>query len=277
MKKLLLLPFLAVFALFVSCSEDDGPNFPDVKSEVFYGNLLFNGSSVADNVKCGVDIVGDYASITLYAVTLAPTMPAIDIAIPALDCKKNSNGYAITGKNVLPMVGDKLMDDLLISMVEASLTGDKLVLSAVTAMGTIGFSSDVINIKPVGGSTKNYKGNLVVGDFTKEGVVIGVTKNGNSVDILLNDVKFAATMPLVLDITLKGVPCTMVDGNVTFAAENVVPYMNTETEPAPQYMFAAVNGTVKSGKLSFNARMAEDLAPYVAGKEFAFNGYEMAE
>ena len=53
MKKLLLLPLLAVFALFVSCSDDDDSNLPEVKSEVFFGNLLFNGSSVAEDLKCG--------------------------------------------------------------------------------------------------------------------------------------------------------------------------------------------------------------------------------
>lgn len=277
MKKLLLLPLLAVFALFVSCSDNDDSNLPEVKSEVFFGSLLFNGSSVAEDVKCGVDIVGEYASITLYGVAFAPTMPAMDIVIPALDCKKSGDNYVITGKSVVPTVMGAPMDRYLMTTVEASLVGDKFVLNTVTAMGTIGFSNAVVNIKPIGGSAKNYKGSLVVGDFTKEDVVIGITKNGDMVDILLNDVKFAANMPLVLDITLKDVPCTAVDGNITFAAENVAPYMNTETEPAPQYMFASVNGTVNGGKLSFDAKMADDLAPYVAGKEFVFNGEEIAE
>lgn len=277
MKKLLLLPLLAVFALFVSCSDNDDSNLPEVKSEVFFGSLLFNGSSVAEDVKCGVDIVGEYASITLYGVTFAPTMPAMDIVIPALDCKKSGDNYVITGKSVVPTVMDAPMDRYLMTTVEASLTGDKFVVSAVTAMGTIGFSNAVVNIKPVGGSAKNYKGSLVVGDFTKEDVVIGVTKNDNTVDIVLNDVKFAANMPLVLDITLKDVPCETDAANFSFAAENVAPYMNTETEPAPQYMFASVNGTVEGSKLSFDAKMAEGLAPYVAGKKFVFSGYEIAE
>ena len=277
MKKLLLLPLLAVFALFVSCSDDDDSNLPEVKSEVFFGNLLFNGSSVAEDVKCGVDIVGEYASITLYGVTFAPTMPAMDIVISTLDCKKSGDNYVITGKSVVPTVMGAPMDRYLMTTVEASLVGDKFVLNTVTAMGTIGFSNAIANIKPVGGSAKNYKGSLVVGDFTKEDVVISVTKNGNTVDVLLNDVKFAANMPLVLDITLKALPCTVDGANLSFAAENVEPYMNTETEPAPQYMFAAVNGVVNADKLSFDAKMADDLAPYVAGKEFVFNGYEIAE
>ena len=277
MKKLLLLPLLAVFALFVSCSDNDDSNLPEVKSEVFFGSLLFNGSSVAEDVKCSVDIVGEYASITLYGVTFAPTMPAMDIVISALDCKKSGDNYVITGKSVVPTVMGAPMDRYLMTTVEASLVGDKFVLNTVTAMGTIGFSNKIVNIKPVGGSAKNYKGSLVVGDFTKEDVVISVTKNANTVDVLLNDVKFAANMPLVLDITLKALPCTVDGANLSFAAENVEPYMNTETEPAPQYMFAAVNGAVNVGKLSFDARMADDLAPYVAGKEFVFNGYEIAE
>ena len=277
MKKLLFLPLLVMMAFVASCSSDDDNNMPDVDNKVFTGKLLLNGSPITDGTMCELNVVEGTAAITLYGVQFAPTMPAMDITIPMLNCKKNSNGYEISGKNVLPMVGNQPMDDFLISSVEASLTGDKFVVSAVTAMGTIGFSNAVVNIKPVGGSAKNYKGSLVVGDFTKEDVVIGITKNGDMVDILLNDVKFAANMPLVLDITLKDVPCTAVDGNITFAAENVAPYMNTETEPAPQYMFAAINGTVEGSKLVFDAKMAEGLAPYVAGKEFVFNGEEIAE
>lgn len=277
MKKLLFLPLLVMMAFVVSCSSDDDNNMPDVDNRVFTGKLLLNGSPITDGTMCELNVVEGTAAITLYGVQFAPAMPAMDITIPMLNCRKSSNGYEINGKNVLPMVGDKPMDDFLISSVEASLTGDKFVVSAVTALGTIGFSNAIINIKPNGGSAKNYKGSLVVGDFTKEDVVISVTKNGNAVDVLLNDVKFAANMPLVLDITLKALPCTVDGANLSFVAENVAPYMNTETEPAPQYMFAAVNGVVNAGKLSFDARMAEDLAPYVAGKEFVFRGEEIAE
>ena len=264
-------------AFVVSCSSDDDNNMPDVDNRVFTGKLLLNGSPITDGTMCELNVVEGTAAITLYGVQFAPAMPAMDITIPMLNCRKSSDGYEISGKNVLPMVGDKPMDDFLISSVEASLTGDKFVVSAETELGTIGFSNAIINIKPDGGSVKNYKGSLVVGDFTKEDVVISVTKNGNAVDVLLNDVKFAANMPLVLDITLKALPCTVDGANLSFAAENVAPYMNTETEPAPQYMFAAVNGAVNAGKLSFDARMAEDLAPYVAGKEFVFRGEEIAE
>lgn len=277
MKKLLFLPLLVMMAFVVSCSSDDDNNMPDVDNRVFTGKLLLNGSPITDGTMCELNVVEGTAAITLYGVQFAPAMPAMDITIPMLNCRKSSNGYEINGKNVLPMVGDKPMDDFLISSVEASLIGDKFVVSAETELGTIGFSNAIINIKPNGGSAKNYKGSLVVGDFTKEDVVISVTKNGNAVDVLLNDVKFAANMPLVLDITLKALPCTVDGANLSFAAESVAPYMNTETEPAPQYMFAAVNGVVNAGKLSFDARMAEDLAPYVAGKEFVFRGEEIAE
>lgn len=267
-----------LMAIFTSCSSDDDNNMPEIVSKMFTGKLLVNGSAIADDTRCELNVLDAHvAAITLYGVQFAPTMQAMDITIPALDCKKTSDGYEISGRNVLPMVGDRPMTDFMMSSVEASLAGDKFVVSATTALGTIGFSNAVINIKPVGGSAKSYKGSLVVGDFTKEDVVIGVTKNGNTVDILLNDVKFAANMPLMLDITLKDIPYTAVDDNLSFAAENVAPYMNTETEPAPQYMFAAVNGTVEGSELCFNAKMAEELAPYVAGKEFVFNGEEIVE
>ena len=55
------------------------------------------------------------------------------------------------------------------------------------------------------------------------------------------------------------------------------PYLNTETDPAPAYTFATVEGNVSGDKLSLNARMSEELAPYIAGKEFVFVGVETIE
>lgn len=276
MKKLLFLPLFAMIAMLVSCSDDDNNNMPEVKSEVYYGNLLFNASPIADDTKCSVDIVGEYASVTLHAVTFAPTMPAMDIVIPALDCRKNGDNYVITGKNVLPTVMGAPVDRYLMTRVEGYIVGDKFVLNTVTAMGTIGFSNALVTpVKPVG-DARSFKGELLVGDFSKE-VIIDIKKNvTGTLDIVINDAKFAANMPLTLDITLKDIQYTAED-DLTFMAENVAPFINTETEPAPNYMFAVVEGRLSGETLVMSAKMSEELAPYLAGKEFLFDGVEVVE
>lgn len=279
MKKLLILPIMAILSLVVSCSSnDDTPEPPVTMNEVFYGNLLFNGSSIADDAKCTLDIVGDSASVTLHGVTFAPTMPAMDIVIPGLECVKNSNDYVLSGKNIVPTVMGMPMEKYMITSVEALWADDVFVVSAAMSMGTIGFSNAMLNIKPVGGEAKSYKGNLLVGDFTKEAVVkITMNENEGSLDLVIEGAKFAANMPLELDITLKEIPYLVNDGTVSFSAEDVAPYINAENEPVPAYKFAIVEGTVQGSKLLLDAKMADDLAAYVAGMEFVFEGTEIVE
>lgn len=280
MNKFIVFPLLAVFAMLVSCSGSDsgnGPELPEEKNEVFFGKLLFGGSSIADDTKCTLHIVGDSASVTLCGVSFAPAMPAMDIVIPGLACEKKNGTYFIKGKDIVPTVKGAPVTRYKMSSVDASLTDDKFVLNTVTAMGTIGFSNAYVEIKPVV-SGKSYKGDLLSGDFVKEIVVdLDTDEASSTMDVVLNDVKFAANMPLTLNITLKDVPYVEYDGIITFNAENIAPYMNSETEPAPAYMFAVVEGSVSGSNLLLSAKMASGLAPYLAGMEFVFNGVEVAK
>ena len=277
MKKFLLLVFV-LMAMLVSCSSDDnGPDSPEVKNELFYGGLSLNGSLVSDDAECTLDIIGDSASIILHAVTFAPTMPAMDIVIPSLNCEKNGDAYIISGKGIVPTVMGAPMERYTMYSVDARLIDGVFTLSAVMPMGTIGFSNATAEpepgIKPVSG--KHFKGILSAGDFTMETVVDVLSKDGVS-KIILNDVKFAKDMPVVIDITLADVPYTVEAGEeyveISFVAENVVPFINTGTEPVPAYTFASVEGRISGDRLSLSAKMADDLAPYIAGKEFVFDG-----
>lgn len=116
-----------------------------------------------------------------------------------------------------------------------------------------------------------YRGKLTVGDYTRD-AGISITENGDStVDIFFDNVKFAALMPVKIDITLKDIPCS--SGEVlSFSAENVDPYINKETVPQPGYRFSRVEGTVTGNELLLSAKMASGLAAYVAGKDFFFRG-----
>lgn len=270
MKKLFLLPLVAIVTMLVACSSDDGGNQPAFR-KTFIGNLLLRDSSVADDALCVLDVDGKTASITLCGVKFVPAMPTMDITIPMLDCVKGKEGYMISGENVVPLAGGVLMESFAMSKVEASLKGDEFVLSAEMAMGNIGFST--VPATPVAKS-KSYGGELKVGSFAMDAVVdVKENREAGTVDIVMNDVKFAPNMPLVIDVALRDIPY---DG-AGFFAQDVVPYMNTETEPAPAYAFSVIEGSVDGGKLVFNARMADGLAAYLAGKEFVFEGNEIVK
>jgi hypothetical protein len=275
MKRILFLPLFAMMALLFSCSNDEENNMPKTDDRVFTGKLLLNGSLIDDATRCELNVVAGTASITIYGVKFAPAMPAMDITMPMLDCKKSGDGYAISGKDVLPLVAGTPMTAFMVSSLEASLSGDKFVVSAETALGTIGFSN--VSSVPATPSGSKYRGMLQVGEFSKE-VLVNVVRNNDAgtLDMVINDVKFAANMPLELDITLKDIP--FVSGlGISFIAENVAPYINTEGEPAAAYMFAVVEGNINGGRLTFTAKMADNLAPYVAGKEFVFSGEGVVE
>ena len=276
MKKILLLPLMAILALAVSCSgEDDGPNYPLLKNEVFYGKLMLDGSLISDDVKCELGIVEDAATVTIYGVSFAPSMPAMDIVIPAIKCTRSGDNCFISGTDVIPLVNGVPVEMYKMTKVEGMLAGDKFNVDAVTAMGTISFSNSLQSIAPAE-SGKTYAGNLAVGGFEKSVVVdVKVDQVAGSLDLVLNDVKFAANMPLTLDITLKEIPYLVNDGALSFSATNVAPCINAENEPVAAYTFAFVNGVIEGDRLLLDAKMAEDLAAYVAGMEFAFEGTEV--
>ena len=118
-----------------------------------------------------------------------------------------------------------------------------------------------------------YYGDLVVGDYTQKSVGISVTETTDStVDVFFDNVKFAAAMPLKIDITVKDVPCIKAGGVLSFSAVDIDPYMNREKEPQPKYRFATISGAVEGDELVLVARMADDLKPSLAGKDFTFKG-----
>jgi hypothetical protein len=84
-------------------------------------------------------------------------------------------------------------------------------------------------------------------------------------------------MPIVLDITLKGIPYTKTDSVFSFSANNIAPFINKGTEPVATYTFDKVQGRIVGKSLNLSAKMAENLAPYISGMEFQFNGTEVTK
>lgn len=136
----------------------------------------------------------------------------------------------------------------------------------------LGACADKITTFP-NGTDGVYYGDLVVGDYTQRNVGISVTETSDTtVDVFFDNVKFAAAMPLKIDITVKGVPCRTAGGMLSFSAVDIDPYMNREQEPQPEYRFATISGVVEGDGLLLEARMSDDLRPSRAGKRFSFSG-----
>lgn len=126
----------------------------------------------------------------------------------------------------------------------------------------------------------SYAGMLLVGDFEKSTVVDVVTDDESStLTIVINDAQFAPNMPLTIDIKVKDIPYTVYgDNNIRFEAADVDPYMNTEQASSSGYRFATIQGLIDNeGCLTLYAKMADGLAPYIAGKVFNFNGERVAD
>ena len=277
MRKNLLFTLLSALLLFVSCSSDND-NRPKLYTETFYGSLLFNGISMTDDTKCEFNVIMGVAAVTIYDVQFGPTGNMGDVTISNLPCVKTDDGYVATGKNIVPIIGGEYNTDFSMSQVDVVLQGDKLTVTAATKIGTIGFSNALVKpVKPSSPST-SYAGNLSVDDFVTENVTVKVEKKEatSTLDIFIDNAKFAPAMPVQIDITLKDIPYTS-DGRVEFAAADVLPFINSEAEPTAAYKFAAVSGVIENGTLNFTAQMAADLAPYVAGKVFVYEGTEVAE
>lgn len=272
MKKTILLSLISVLAFFVSCSDDsDGP---EIYENTFKGTLLYKGAELNSDAECGVNIIDNIATVTLYGVSFAPAMPAMDIVIEGLSCAKSDDGYVITGTDVLPSVAGRPVEAYAMSEVTARVSGDTFVLNCETARGAIGFDTS-LSVVTLG--NKSFRGNLVVGDFIKESTVsVGFDEANSVVTMVIKDAKFAENMPLTIDITLKDMPYVVGDA-VTFSAIDIVPYMNAEPEPSVSYTFASVEGTMAGDALVFTAKMSESLAPYVAGKVFEFEGELVTE
>lgn len=275
MKKLFLLPLFAFLALFVSCSSSDGDNMPDRYEEVFYGKLLKDGAIYNDDTKCELNVIANMASITIYNVGF---LDGKEITLPNLTYVKSGDNYEIKGNNIIAIVGGKVDTSKIFRTVSASLKDGKFVVTADNEDMTIGFSNALQTpVKPADGK-KSYKGNLLVGDFEKEVTIdVIIDRSASLVDVVMKDVKFAPNMPLVLDITVKEMPYTEEGGVATFAATDIDPYMNTEQSPSDKYRFSQISGEIKGGSMVLSAKMADNLAPYVAGKEFAFSGTEVVE
>lgn len=108
-----------------------------------------------------------------------------------------------------------------------------------------------------------YTGTVVVdkggaNELTLENIEVEFTvgDSGNTADIELLRVKFAARMPVTIDMTIPGVGLTFTDTGYSLAGEGIVPtYMNGV--PYPERTITGLVGTGSATTLDFSMRCGD--------------------
>lgn len=254
---------LLLLPLFVLTGCHGGEEFPLEVNKTLEGDFSINDTVVGYGVKCRLYIPLHSASVVFYDVLLPGFGKVKELSLASLSCVLAGDDYIISADVVVPVVDGEAATALTMTNVSAVYRGGKFDFSAETQLGNVSFTNAV---------SKEFKGTLVVGDYKREAVIAVREKQALGVaDILFNDVKFSPLMPVTIDITVKDISC-YTGGNFDFNAEDIIPYINKEEKPQSKYKFEYISGTIMGNKLVLMAKMADDLAFYVSGKEFEFTG-----
>lgn len=300
MKKLFLIfPLFAVITLFNSCSDSDitlpvPP--PEELSLSFSGDLQVGDFTLADatvKVEANKEEAG-YMNIFMHGVKFSDKMPvSLDITLSRVPCTETDGRLMFAAENIIPLIAGNANSNYTFAFLSGWINADasEIIFTAqmaddlaphVAGMtftytandGTTDDENEPIVPPATGGMEHSFTGALQVGDFTLAPAALTVVVNvaTSSVDIKMMGVKFSDKMPLVIDITLCNLACTNAGGKMIFSGENIVPLI--DSVPSANYTFALAGGEfdMSTSTLTFNAKMAEDLADYVAGKEFAYTG-----
>lgn len=280
MKKLLSVLFIFTAFVFSSCSNDDENVFS--YENTFNGNLLLSGSVISEGLECKVSITDNVAEITLCGVSFAPEMmPAMNIVIPSLECVQTATGFAIYGENIVPFANGEQNSRYTFTEVNAVIDAASFNLSAKMPMGTIGFTTeDSSPSEPTVGGT-SFSGTMTVGTFEDDAVIdIYPNYETSLLTIVINDVRFSSGMLNEIDIKVTDIPFSVIDdGSLSFAVNDLLPYIGNESEPSPGHRFAIFEGYIEDGsKFNLYAQMADDLEhSYLAGMSFNFEGNKIIE
>lgn len=280
MKKLLSVLFIFTAFVFSSCSSDDENVFS--YENTFNGNLLLSGSVISEGLECKVSITDNVAEITLCGASFAPgMMPAMNIVIPSLECVQTATGFAIYGENIVPFVNGEQNSRYTFTEVNAVIDAARFNLSAKMPMGTIGFTTeDSSPSEPTVGGT-SFSGTMTVGTFEDDAVIdIYPNYETSLLTIVINDVRFSSGMLNEIDIKVTDIPFSVIDdGSLSFAVNDLLPYIGNEPEPSPGHRFAIFEGYIENGsKFNLYAQMADDLEhSYLAGMSFNFEGNKIIE
>ncbi len=110
--------------------------------------------------------------------------------------------------------------------------------------------------------TTRYKGKMVVGNYTRNDVVLELRENGDKADGTIFNTKFAWLMPVTVDADIRGLSRTVSGEKVFISGNNLIPYV--KNQPKEKYKVTYFNG-VKI-KDSFT------LTTYFGKKKVTYNG-----
>lgn len=278
-----MLPLLALMALIASCSSDDDngitPPSPviSVTSVDYYG--IASVAEVSVPVRCTVlyNIESSVCEIKVTGLKFTDAMPVVDLRLAGILCSESAGEIAFA--MTTPVIPEISMQSTggLPSAPGASnpafamnnLTGvikDKTMeVTATMAMGEFSFIGTVVPI--FSGLMKV----LATGEeqlFTTPNIncEIETSLDGSNANLYIYGAKFAAGMPVTVDIKLTDLSCTLFDGGYSFAAsDSIVPLvrMGNEFVPMEAYKFGKIKGEVLDrGTLVFDASMTKGSFEY---------------
>lgn len=298
-KLLLILPLFVAILAFNSCSDDDITlpfTPPEELSLSFSGNLQVGDFTLADatvDVEANKEEAG-YMDIHMQGVKFSDKMPVtLDITLSRVPCTETDGRLMFAAEDIVPLIAGKANSDYMFAFLSGWVNADATEITFAAQMaedlaphvagmiftytannGKADDEGEVVVPPTPGGMEHSFTGTLQVGDFTLNPANITVMVNvaTSSVDVKMMGVRFSDKMPLFIDITLCNLACTNAGGKMVFSGENIVPLV--DNQQATNYTFAIASGEfdMRTSALTFNAKMAEDLANYVAGKEFAYTG-----
>ncbi len=112
-----------------------------------------------------------------------------------------------------------------------------------------------------------YNGTLVVngGAYTNDTAKCEIILGKEKLTLNMYDVKFAAAMPMSINLTVPEIPYYTTDGKIVFSGDSIVPMMGVA--PVPTYMFNNINGYIENQELNFNATIDGRGSFTFSGKE----------
>lgn len=276
MKKLFFLPLLAALAIFASCSSDDNDApLPKPEAKVtsvdYYG--IINVGNIADTVRCTVvyDNAANIADITLRGMRFSDRMPAVDMRMAGIACSVTSTDIVFApAEAVVPEVSvsaapgapsqpgvsnpQYAMEELV-----GTIKDKTMEFTAKMPMGEVDFFAVVVplftgemNVVAAGSQEK-----FAVDNVECE---MELDADGNNGNLIIYGAKFAAAMPVTVDIKLENLACTNFQGGYNVAvSDTLVPLVRmsgSDFVPMPAFAFTKLRGEVLDlGSLNFDASM----------------------
>ncbi len=139
-------------------------------------------------------------------------------------------------------------------------TGDTIINSGDSIING-GDTVDNINLP------RKFNGTLVVNEsFAQDSINCEIILDKENLTLNMFNVKFAANMPVSINLSVPGVPYERDSRNIIFSGDSIVPMMGAM--PVPAYMFEHIEGGIQNRLLNFSATIAGRGTFVFSGNEY---------